>query len=249
MNKSIFNESFEFRDVNFFKQFIAAEFTQSFGKKGSTFFKEYVRVLKLTGSTISTFEGINKLRRCYNLIKLLQFTSKLKGPIVECGIYKGTTAKLMHTYCDILGNKNSLLLFDTFRGLPEHTRNDAYKNKAGGSSIRFKPNSYSGVSVKDVSKLFRDSSVRIVEGNISDTLPAYSKDKFSFVHIDVDLYESTKAALEFFVPRMVKGGIVLCDDYLTPVYPGAKKAWDEYFETHNLGFITLDNYQSAYRKN
>lgn len=248
MNKSIFNTSFKHRDVNFFQKFITAEFTQSFGSKHSTFLQEYVRALKATGSTISTFEGINKMRRCYNLIKLLQLSSKLNGSIVECGVYKGATARLMYAYCKIFGNQNSFLLFDTFRGLPGHTQKDAYKDNTGKSSVRFKPNNYSGVSVSDVSRLFRGSSVCIVEGDIADTLATYSKEKFSFVHIDVDLYESTKAALMFFVPRMVRGGILLCDDYLTPVYPGAKQAWDEYFEKHKLSFITLDNYQSAYRK-
>jgi len=50
------------------------------------------------------------------------------------------------------------------------------------------------------------------------------------VHIDVDLYEPTRAAFEFFHPRMAPGGVMVCDDYGFASCPGARKAVDEYFE-------------------
>ena len=37
--------------------------------------------------------------------------------------------------------------------------------------------------------------------------------KFSFVHLDVDLYQGTKDSLEFFYPRMIPGGAILIHDY------------------------------------
>ena len=36
---------------------------------------------------------------------------------------------------------------------------------------------------------------------------------FSFVHLDMDLAPSTRAGLEFFLPRLVRGGILIGDDY------------------------------------
>ena len=36
---------------------------------------------------------------------------------------------------------------------------------------------------------------------------------FSFVHLDVDLYESTLAGLEFFWPRILEGGVLVSHDY------------------------------------
>jgi hypothetical protein len=55
------------------------------------------------------------------------------------------------------------------------------------------------------------------------------KDKvFSLVNLDVDCYESTKKSLEFFYPRMSRGGIIISHDYITA--PGVKKAFDDFFE-------------------
>jgi predicted O-methyltransferase YrrM len=49
--------------------------------------------------------------------------------------------------------------------------------------------------------------------------------KFSFVHLDVDLYESTKASLEWFYPRLSPGAVVMCHDY---DHSGVRKAVDEF---------------------
>ena len=51
---------------------------------------------------------------------------------------------------------------------------------------------------------------------------------FSFVHMDVDLYESTKSCLDFFYPRMSRGGVIISHDYLGSI--GVKTAFDEYFK-------------------
>jgi hypothetical protein len=55
------------------------------------------------------------------------------------------------------------------------------------------------------------------------------KDKrFSFVHVDVDLYQPTLDSMEFFCPRLNNGGILLCDDYVSSLCPGAIRAIDEF---------------------
>ena len=51
---------------------------------------------------------------------------------------------------------------------------------------------------------------------------------FSFVRIDVALYEPTLASLEFFHPRMCPGGIIVCDDYNFTSCPGASRAVDDF---------------------
>jgi hypothetical protein len=54
-------------------------------------------------------------------------------------------------------------------------------------------------------------------------------ERFCLAHIDVDIYESTKAACEWVYPRMVPGGIMLFNDYSCGECPGATKAVDKYF--------------------
>src|SRR3989338_3744494 len=50
-----------------------------------------------------------------------------------------------------------------------------------------------------------------VEADIAE--PIKNK-KFSLVHFDVDTYESTKNSIEFFYPRMTRGGVILSHDYI-----------------------------------
>ena len=71
--------------------------------------------------------------------------------------------------------------------------------------------------------------VEIYKGWIPQKFKLVENCKFSFVHIDVDLYEPTLKSLEFFYPRLTEGGIIVCDDYNSKYFDGSKKAWDEYF--------------------
>jgi len=50
--------------------------------------------------------------------------------------------------------------------------------------------------------------------------------RFAFVHLDLDLPEGTRAALEFFYPRLLPGGILLGDDYADP---GVREVFEEFF--------------------
>lgn len=70
--------------------------------------------------------------------------------------------------------------------------------------------------------------LRLYKGWIPKRFDEVSEKKFCFVHIDVDLYQPTLDSISFFYPRLVKGGIILCDDYGFNTCPGAKKAFDEY---------------------
>jgi O-methyltransferase len=67
-----------------------------------------------------------------------------------------------------------------------------------------------------------------VKGFFRDTLARHAERRFSFVHLDCDIYESYKECLEFFYSRTSRGGIVLFDEYKDPRWPGCTKAIDEF---------------------
>lgn len=50
---------------------------------------------------------------------------------------------------------------------------------------------------------------------------------FSVVHLDLDTLQSTRAALEFFWPRMVAGGVIVLDDLDWSHCPGVRQALNE----------------------
>lgn len=71
-------------------------------------------------------------------------------------------------------------------------------------------------------------TVLIIPGFFEDTLKLVKDEKFSFVYLDCDLYDSYKVCLELFYPRMNPGGIILFDKYCEPDWPGAAEAIDEF---------------------
>ena len=65
--------------------------------------------------------------------------------------------------------------------------------------------------------------------------------RFSFVHLDVDLYQSTLDCLNFFYPRLSLGGIIISHDYTTA--EGVDLAFDEFFSNKPETPMELIGYQ------
>jgi hypothetical protein len=80
------------------------------------------------------------------------------------------------------------------------------------------------------------TNYELIEGDILDTVDAFDKRnpaaKIALLHIDVDVYEPTKKILEQLWDKVVKGGIVMLDDYGT--IEGETKAVDEFFADKNV---------------
>ncbi len=95
-----------------------------------------------------------------------------------------------------------------------------------------------------------EEKVVLVKGFFEDTLDKYAVKKFSFVHLDCDLYEPYKICMEFFYPRMVKGGIILFDEYNDPVYTKCNLAIDEFMagKPEKQQYIERDNQLKYYIK-
>ncbi len=140
-------------------------------------------------------------------------TSKVEGDLAEVGVYRGASARVI---CEAKGDR-PLYLFDTFEGLPEPGQLDsAFKKGEYACSLE---------SVRQYLSGF--PNVDFFQGYFPGTSGPVQARCFSFVHLDVDLYESTFAALEFFYPRMSPGGIILSHDYV--IFPGVRSAFDEFF--------------------
>lgn len=161
----------------------------------------------------------------YQLITLLQSVSKIKGDIAEVGVYQGGSAKLM---CKYKQNKK-IHLFDTFAGLPTVSKLD--------NQNQFRRGMYQSNYKKVKAYLSSFSDVYIYKGKFPDTASPIRDNTFSFVNLDVDIYQSTLASLEFFYPRMSIGGIIVSHDYRSAV--GVRKAFEEYFNPRKTPVIPL----------
>ena len=86
--------------------------------------------------------------------------------------------------------------------------------------------------------------VVLKQGWIPKSFNGLEDSKFSFVHIDLDLYESIKNTLSFIYPRLLKGGVLVFDDYGFASCPGAKKAVDEFVNQVGESLLVLSTGQA-----
>ncbi len=156
-----------------------------------------------------------KNQEAFLIYKMVRKSEKISGDIAEVGVYKGGSAKLIKE-----STKKTIHLFDTFEGLPSSSGNDKKdKFKMGELSASLE-------SVKHYLNSY--NNIYFYKGLFPSTSGPVSDKKFSFVHLDVDLYESTMDCLKFFYPRMSTGGVILSHDYQDLI--GVKKAFDEFFK-------------------
>jgi rfaE bifunctional protein nucleotidyltransferase chain/domain len=148
-------------------------------------------------------------------------TIDLKGDVADLGAYRGGTSLILRR----LAPQKNLHLFDTWKGNPY--TDPLCHHKAGEWAA----------SLDECKRAVgQDEHTFYHEGIFPETTKQLLKTvMFSFVFVDPDTYQSVKAAIEYFWPRMVKGGKLFFDD--VPDWPpcaGAEKAVREAFKEEHL---------------
>lgn len=151
----------------------------------------------------------------YNIWMTVKGTEKIEGDIAEVGVYNGGSAKII---CEAKKENKQLHLFDTFEGLPEVGEIDRTFTKGQLAVPMEKVENY----------LKKYSNVHFYKGIFPETGEPIKNKKFSFVHLDVDIYSSTLNSLNFFYHRINRGGIIISHDYIQAA--GVRKAFDEFFK-------------------
>ena len=161
---------------------------------------------------------IQTLRERFNVWQLAGAASRLPGDMAEVGVDRGGSARIIS---EVKGDK-TFHLFDTFGGMPQ--------TEADKDGI-FRPGDFAATNVERVRNyLGRYPNLVFHPGFFPDTTKDVSDaTQFCFVHLDVDIYKSTRDALHYFYPRMVRGGMILSHDYGQITAPGVKQAYDEFF--------------------
>lgn len=176
---------------------------------------------------------IGKLLAHYELYRRIL---PLHGHVVECGVFKGASLLQFAIFRRLLENDDSrrIIGFDAFGAFPgKHDGPDAvfveqFERRAG-----------TGISPDELQAALRHKKidkVTLIPGDILETAPHWVAQnlelKIALLHVDVDVYEPTKASLENLFDRVVAGGIVILDDYGTVA--GATRAIDEFLVGRNL---------------
>lgn len=172
----------------------------------------------------------NTLRRQrhYTLTKLLRQISPIinQGNVAECGCWRGLSSYQIATNLKQMHFSQRYYIFDSFEGLSEFDKEDGKQTLTVNENDRRKEFAYADDLVKNNLKEF--DFIDYKKGWIPERFGEVADKKFSFVHIDVDLYQPIKDSLEFFYSRLVPGGIIVLDDYGYLNFPGAKIAVDEF---------------------
>lgn len=154
---------------------------------------------------------------------------KIAGDMAEAGVYRGATAAIM-----LSTSSKRLHLFDTFEGLPD-SENQFEKGEWRGTEHQVRKNLDQWKERLDFHPGYFPASASGLESL-----------RFSFVHLDLDLYESTRASIEWFWPRLNSGGILLSHDY--PLSEGVVRAFHEYFDRRPEPIVPLSGYQCLVQK-
>jgi len=134
--------------------------------------------------------------------------------------------------CEIHQLPRRILLVDTFTGTPATSSFDLSRSPG-----EFVPPADQVLRIKQQAAVLGVSEwIEIHQGLFSQVFPKLQERdlRFAFVHIDANLYEGTRQACEFTLPRLRLGGIAVFDDYNGVCDLGARLAIDRVLTNFGL---------------
>lgn len=185
------------------------------------------------------------------LVQQFERTRGLEGMVAECGCFRGLSSFLL---CSALRRHDASFdgagyrIFDSFQGLsapqPEDLADDGTEEFR-----RLKENIAPGhyaASLQGVRRtLAAFPGIEYFPGWIPAAFPAEQASRYRFVHVDVDLYQPTLDSFEYFWPRLVPGGVVVCDDYN---WPGGRRAVEQFCAGAGVSFERTPFNQAYFAK-
>ena len=153
--------------------------------------------------------------------------------LLEFGVFRGET---INFYSNILNNVD-FYGFDSFEGLPEDWK---------GYNVSKKTFDTCGY-IPNVNK-----NVHLIKGYFDKSLPIFLNEHLNrdiiFMHIDCDLYSSTKTVFDNVYNRLIIGSVIVFDEYYN--YPNWKnheyKAFQEFCKKYEVKYEYIGfSYQQA----
>lgn len=146
--------------------------------------------------------------------QVLCLSPELKGDVIECGCYKGSSTASLSLTCKLAGRR--LWVCDSFQGLPAEEAPQAHEYPHLQVYGHYEKGMYAGrlEEVKENVKRHGELSVcRFVPGFFCDSLKEL-KGPFVFAFLDVDLVSSMRDCIRYIWPLMADGAYIFTDDSL-----------------------------------
>jgi hypothetical protein len=174
---------------------------------------------EIANKIISQERTLLDYNRLLTLFLAVKNTQELGLSVAEVGTYKGGSAKFLGATYEHFGKRPPIHVFDTFTGHPEEI--------VSTLDGKHKHGLFSDTDAYSVREYLSDlENITMHVGAIEERSCDVEKDLFSLVHVDVDIFSATVTCLNFFWPRLVKGGVIVIDDYGFSTCIGVKQAVD-----------------------
>jgi hypothetical protein len=203
---------------------------------------------------------LNKLLKSFNfqLIKTNQSENKFPdfepsfNSIMEtCKPFTMTSEERLYSFNKaveyiVKNNNRNFFLYDTFEGMSEPSDMDAdllgvdAKNLLSQSEKTTEDVMWCYAPIDDVKNniaktQYPSNLINYVKGKVEDTIPETMPNKIAILRLDTDWYESTYHELVHLFPKLVKGGVIIIDDY--GHWKGAREAVDQYFKEQGVQIL------------
>ena len=186
---------------------------------------------------------LTSVERLYALYKAVEYLARhqIPGGFVECGVWKGGSVMMMALALQKFGDTTRRIhCFDTFEGMTAPTEFDVHRDTKECASTAlarserrednvvwaFAP--LETVRQNMASTGYAADLVSYHRGMVEETVPGSAPGQIALLRLDTDWYKSTKHELIHLYPRIVRGGIIIVDDY--GEWQGARKAVDEFLD-------------------
>ncbi len=187
------------------------------------------------------------LTRFLSKYELFKKVLNVHGSIVEGGVLFGgglMTFAQLSAILEPVNFQRKIIGFDTFSGFKKPSDKEMQTSKSkfmkeGGFSIDSYEDIEQCIKLFDMNRsISHIPKVELIRGDVSETIPKYLDDNphtvVSLLYLDFDVYEPTKTALEYFLPRMPKGAIIAFDELNAPNWPGETLAVMEAVGIRNI---------------
>lgn len=161
---------------------------------------------------------------------------------VECGVADGMTSYFLLKELERKQIKYKLHLYDSW---DEMRKEYLSSSEIGHTGL------YKNLNLERTKRNLSNFSSNIIfhQGYIPDSLivePPSPNKSIVYLHIDLNSSYPTLAALEFFFPKMIPGGVILFDDYGWKGYEDTKKVIDKFFSSESGILLKMPTGQALY---
>jgi O-methyltransferase len=156
---------------------------------------------------------------------------RVPGVFVELGVYQGDSARVIHQ----MDPNRPFHLFDTFAGF---TASDLVVET--GEAATYTPDNFSDTTIQSVLKTIDGNHNIIIHQGYFPESARNFRDQVALVNMDADLYNPTKAGLEFFYPLLSPGGVIMVHDF-NHKWPGIIKAVNDFVKSIPENLVLLSD--------